>query len=322
MKSIFPTAIVAAVTAGLTFAAPVWAQSGMGDYQPYRGVISGGSGSSTIITSPALGGGVTATPPADGGFPATPAPGGFPVPPAAQGGFAPPPPTPTFAPLPADAAGRAEVRLQALEEQIRQLTGRVEEVQFHNQQLKEQLQRMQADTDLRFRELQGGGQAAATPTPGAPATAGDGVLGTMAKKDLDREPSGAALKGGTPKEQYDYAYGLVMSDREKAGQALKAFLQEHPNDALAGNAHYWLGETYFVKGDYKQAAVSFMEGYRKFPKGQKGSHNLLKLALSMSRMGDAKAACAAFARLDSEYPDAENAVKRAAQNEKQKLKCS
>lgn len=320
MKLSFSTAMAAGLTAGLALAAPAWAQSATGDYQPYRGIISGGSGTSTVITSPALGGGVTTTPPAAPGFPAAPVPGGA---------IPTPPPDPVMTPLPADAAARTEVRLQALEEQIRQLTGRVEEAQFQNQQLKEQLQRMQADTDLRFRELQGGGQAAATPAPvpGAapPAAAGgtgEGVLGTMPTNELQRDSSGgAALKGNTPKEQYDYAYSLVMTDRDKAEQALKAFLKAHPDDGLAGNAHYWLGETYFVKGDYKQAAVSFMEGYRKFPKGQKASHNLLKLALSMSRMGDTKAACTAFARLDSEYPDVENAVKRVAQNEKQKLKC-
>lgn len=273
--------------------------------QVYRGP-SAPSGT-TVITSPALGGGGSS--------------GGTGVP----------------APLSGDAATRLDVRTAALEEQIRRLTGQVEEAQFRNQQLKEQVERLQADIDLRFKELQPGAAgatdaaAAAKPPSGAEPPAGaakEGVLGSMPKKDLDKELSGAPaaagaveLKGATAKEQYEYAYGLVMKDRDAAEQAFKAFLKAHPNDALAGNALYWLGETYFVKGDYKEAAVQFLEGYRKFPKSQKAAHNLLKLGMSMGKMDDAKNACAAFAKLQQEYPEADATIKRSVQTERQKLKC-
>jgi tol-pal system protein YbgF len=45
------------------------------------------------------------------------------------------------------------VRIDRLETQIRQLTGVVEHLQFQNQQLAEQLKRMQEDTEFRFQEL-------------------------------------------------------------------------------------------------------------------------------------------------------------------------
>jgi len=45
------------------------------------------------------------------------------------------------------------VRLDRLEGQIRQLTGVVEQLQFQNQQLAEQIKRMQEDTEFRFQEL-------------------------------------------------------------------------------------------------------------------------------------------------------------------------
>lgn len=314
-----PHLFVTAAVAAVVFAAPAGAQDNrfMIDrmerlerdlqtlqMQVYRG---GGAGSSTVITSPALGGGTAS-----------------------------PPPRPPME-LPADTAGRLDVRLDSLEEQIRQLTGKVEESQFRTRQVKEQLDRMQADVDIRFRELQqgGGATAAVAPPPPAaddtpPGSAKEGVLGSMPKRDLDREtankppppPEKFQLKGNTPKEQYDFAYNLVMKDRNQAEQAFRAFLQAHPADPLAGSAYYWLGETHFARGDYKQAAVSFLDGYRKFPKGPKGAHNLLKLGQSMARMDDAKGACAALIRLGNEYPDADPAVKRAAQSERQKLKCS
>ncbi len=325
MKLLTTTGIAGLLAAGLLAAAPAAAQSDIRPLldriermerdmstlqrQVYRGAGSAaesGAGGTTVITSPALGGGG----------------------PAALGA-----PGPQV--LPEDAAARIEVRLQGLEEQIRRLTGQVEENQFRGMQVKEQLERLQKDVELRFQEL-GAGTAVAAGAPPAAGAAGEtppasgqpGVLGQMPQKDLEQQTAGAAappaapaLQGETAKEQYEYAYGLVMKDRDAAERALKAFINAHPSDQLTGNAYYWLGETYFVKGDFKQAAVQFLDGYRKFPKSQKAPHNLLKLGISMVKMNDEKGACAAFARLASEFPDAEPAIKRAAQAEKQKIKC-
>jgi tol-pal system protein YbgF len=55
------------------------------------------------------------------------------------------------------------VRLERLENQIRQLTGVIEQLQYRNQQLEQQLRRVQEDTDYRFQEL--GGKAPARPAP-------------------------------------------------------------------------------------------------------------------------------------------------------------
>ena len=64
------------------------------------------------------------------------------------------------------------VRIDQLQNQIRQLTGSVEQLQFRNQQLEQQMKRMQDDNEFRFQELSGKGgarpaQQAARPQPGA-----------------------------------------------------------------------------------------------------------------------------------------------------------
>jgi tol-pal system protein YbgF len=51
----------------------------------------------------------------------------------------------------------AVVRIDQLERQIRQLTGSVEQLQFRNQQLEQQMKRMQDDTEYRLQELSRGG---------------------------------------------------------------------------------------------------------------------------------------------------------------------
>ncbi len=45
------------------------------------------------------------------------------------------------------------VRLERLENQVRQLTGAIEQLQFRNQQLEQQLRRTQEDAEFRFQEL-------------------------------------------------------------------------------------------------------------------------------------------------------------------------
>src|SRR5438046_2920689 len=60
--------------------------------------------------------------------------------------------------------GELLMRLDRLENQIRQLTGVIEQLQFRNQQLEGQLRRMQDDSEYRFQEL-GARGAARPPAP-------------------------------------------------------------------------------------------------------------------------------------------------------------
>jgi tol-pal system protein YbgF len=57
------------------------------------------------------------------------------------------------------------VRIERLETQIRQLTGVVEQLQFRNQQLAEQLKRMQDDNEYRFQQLGSKGRPHHVPPP-------------------------------------------------------------------------------------------------------------------------------------------------------------
>ena len=113
------------------------------------------------------------------------------------------------------------------------------------------------------------------PAPSAPPPSGQqGVLGTLSSSqaaNLPQAPAGAAeaaaakagggLPGATPREQYEYATNLIQrGEYDQAEVALKSFIQQHPKDALTGNAQYWLGETYSVRNDFKNAAVAFAEG--------------------------------------------------------------
>ena len=79
------------------------------------------------------------------------------------------------------------------------------------------------------------------------------------------------MPSGSTSEQYNQAFGLLkQADYPAAEVALKAFVEQHPNDPMAGNAQYWLGETYYTRGRYADAASAFAEGYKRYPRRRSG----------------------------------------------------
>ena len=74
-------------------------------------------------------------------------------------------------PVLAQDASDAIVRLNRIENQVRQMSGQIEQLQFENRSLKEQVRKFQEDVEFRFQESRGGSRAvpAPSPTPGGAA---------------------------------------------------------------------------------------------------------------------------------------------------------
>jgi tol-pal system protein YbgF len=139
----------------------------------------------------------------------------------------------------------------------------------------------------------------------APAPASDGVL-----------------PGGSATEQYNYAFGLMkQANYPDAEAAFKEFVAAHPKDQMAGNAQYWLGETYYARGKYMEAASAFAEGYKRYPKSTKTPDVLLKLGMSLARADQKQNACVALAKLGQEFPKAAASVRQRAVAEMKNLGC-
>ena len=135
-------------------------------------------------------------------------------------------------------------------------------------------------------------------------------------------PVAVTLPDGDAQTQYDFAFDLLKQYQvDAAADARGEFLNNQPTDPLAANAQFWLGETHFVNGDYREAAVAFATGYEKFPQAEKGSENLLKLGMSLGRLGQKQEACLTLIRLGEEYPDAPGSVKQQALAEQRDLGC-
>jgi tol-pal system protein YbgF len=247
-----------------------------------------------------------------------------------------------------DFIGRTEDRFASIESQLRDLTGNVEQLTHITTQLKERLDKLVSDIDFRLTALEkaapgSGTGAAASPAPPPPAAAPPaGGVGTpvvppgQQRLVLQPGPGGQAaaaaappvqLPQGSPEAQYEFAFGKLMQAQREQGElagaeeAWRAFLAANPTHRLAGNAQYWLGETYYARRDYQTAAATFAEGVAKYPRSEKAPDNMLKLGMSLAQLKRNNEACGTLAELDKRYPNASPQVKQAGQRERQRLNC-
>jgi len=134
--------------------------------------------------------------------------------------------------------------------------------------------------------------------------------------------TGGVLATGSAADQYNHAFGLLkQADYPAAEAALKAFIEQHANDPMAGNAQYWLGETYYARNRFLEAASAFAEGYKRYPKSAKAADNLLKLAMALGRANQKQNACLALSQLAHDFPNPGAAVREHAGAEKKRLGC-
>lgn len=203
-----------------------------------------------------------------------------------------------------------EDRFNQLQQSLTNLTGQIEQLQNRNAKLQQQMEKMQADYEYRIEQLEKGGAGrpgGAAPRPAAQAAA----------------PAPTPAAGAANADQlYDEAIKkLQEGDFAAAERGFKTFIQRNPQNRLAGNAQYWLGETYYARRDYNSALTAFAEGYKVYKTSPKGPDNLLKLGITMSVLGRKPDACAVFARFSQDYPRATDLQKRRIEQERQKNGC-
>ena len=263
-----------------------------------------------------------------------------------------------------------QVRMDRLEQQVRDMTGRVEDETNQVQQLRQRLEQMNSDIDVRLGQGQTreggaapsrppygayanaerlpytgpaamppygsppppppsygtltppGPEAGATPPYSEPAQLRPPETASAGGSDTLRPPGSDAMPSGSASAQYNAAFGLLrQADYQAAEEALRSFVHQHPNDPLAGNAQYWLGESYYARGKYNDAAAAFADGYKRYPKGAKAPDELLKLGMSLARTDQRHNACIALMQLDHDFPHSSNAIKERAAQEKKRLGC-
>jgi tol-pal system protein YbgF len=293
------------------------------------------------------------------------------------------------APAFAQDAAELLLRIDRLENLVRQMNGQVEQVQNQNRRLEEQAKRFQNDTDFRFKEIEGGRGGARPANPatggqpprqqrsdafnpdanpqaaGAPLTLGSPGSATAARPSrqagtsavanpgeiiageqnaLGRDPrqptdltnpsrgnpqagnqqtASVPIAPGTPKGDIELGkQQLKNGEYDAAESTFREFTRSRAKDKLLPEAVIGLGDSYFQRQRWREAAEQFVDMTTKFPKSGRAAEAELKLGISLRGLGAAKEACDVLNNHGQKYPNASASIKQGITRELQRARCT
>jgi tol-pal system protein YbgF len=108
---------------------------------------------------------------------------------------------------------------------------------------------------------------------------------------------------GEPLTLYRIAYDRLRAGHfAEAEQDLREFVRRFPRHDYADNAQYWLGETFYARKTYNEAAAAFRAVVERWPSGNKAPDALLKLGYSLLMMGDRDKGRGVLTQVVDHYP--------------------
>lgn len=125
-------------------------------------------------------------------------------------------------------------------------------------------------------------------------------------------PSGPPAATLSDSAETLYDSGIRQFDQRRYKEAVvtfKDFVAAHPKHKLAGNAHFWEGESHFQLKDYKRAALAYDEVIQKFPGSPKVQSSMLKQAIALHHLGSREAAKEGLGNLIKRYPNSPEATR-------------
>lgn len=156
--------------------------------------------------------------------------------------------------------------------------------------------------------------------PAAPSTYGSDSLPPIGGGDQFAAVDPAA--GGNPKQVYETAYGHLLQQDYGAAQAgFREFLRTFPQDPLAPNALYWLGEAHYVQRNYADAVEAFDLVVQTYGTSAKAPDAQLKRGMSLAQLGKRQEACTVLRGVTSKFPSAPAHLKSKADGERQRIGC-
>ena len=254
-----------------------------------------------------------------------------------------------------DVLTRHLLKLSEIESQFQELTNKFEEINFKLDKLSNRLSKVQADNQLRFQDIENvlttnsvdqkiTFKSKKKIEESLPGSSQPQDLGAISYKDSNTNETSQQIQSvdstasivtetfqaeekilpnETPKKQYEFATSfLKVGDYTTAERAFREFVLTNSDHELAGNAQYWYAETFRIRQLYTDAATAYLEGYQKYPKGEKAPINLLKLGVSMVQIGEKEQGCKMIEGVEKQYPKANQSVLQKAKYESKKFECT
>lgn len=199
----------------------------------------------------------------------------------------------------AGASGLSELfaQVQALQEELRDLRGQIEEQTHQIQVLQQQQKDNYLDLDGRLSAIITGGAAAAgrATAPPTPPVSADQMPAPAAPPGASQMPMAAPVGGTTvpvaPKQgeqaAYEAAYEqLKQGKMDDALADFQAFVAAYPGSSYVPNALYWMGEIGLVKNDTQGALTQFKRVVDSYPGHSKAADAHYKLGTLYTQLND------------------------------------
>lgn len=124
------------------------------------------------------------------------------------------------------------------------------------------------------------------------------------------------------KAPYDIALASLKSAKfEDAENKFSEFINNYPESKLIGNAYFWYAETFFKRNMFDKATINYLKCYKQDAKGSKASDALLKVAISLNKLGNNSDACDVLNKLDSQFPNRPASAVNRAKELRTKINC-
>lgn len=207
-----------------------------------------------------------------------------------------------------NSSGQANVellnRLTQMQTEVQALRNQLEQLQNENEQLKQRNRDQYVDLDTRIQRIEGGSAAA------SPALSGD--AGAVSLPPTRPSPASGSVPpfapeagsaGADDQGAYTTAFdALKRGDYVESARAFQAYLRAFPQGALAPNAWYWLGESYYVTQNFPIALQAFESLLSQFPDSAKAPDALLKKGYCQIEMGQVGPGQVTLNRVINDYP--------------------
>jgi TolA-binding protein len=225
---------------------------------------------------------------------------------ASGGGSAPAPRS-----APAISGGSNEItaqllaRVDALEDQVRALRGRIDEVANQQQVQGADLTKQIGDLGFRVQALEGGRGGGAGPAMAPPMSPPSSSLSPVPLASA--APGGPGATQVTMRRTPELAIqegnaALARRDYPTAEASARDVLSNNRTSPRAYDAQYLLAESLAGKRDYSQAAIAYDDAFRRAPTGVHSQDSLLGLADSLTAINEKKAACDTLTQLRAQFP--------------------
>lgn len=238
------------------------------------------------------------------------------------------------------AAERLMQRIDALEGAQRSLTGEVERLRYERDNLRAEVAALEGDiratqdlnnrikmhldaVDLVTEEQNAARQRAVDPRAPRVYSGGPTELSSVPAAPTTREVTIPVQEQYTDMAQLPETGKTKLAEGDFSGAqtAFKQYLDFNPDAPDAGEISYWLGEAYYVKGGYADAADAYISSMRKAPKGAKAPDAMVRLAAAMRELGNKDQACQTLDSFPAQYPNAPASVREKARVESARTGC-